>query len=57
MYKLKIKNELYYKNSTKIVANNTSIYYNLIRIDVRVGVNQNRKKYNKRKGWIYEKIY
>ncbi len=57
MYKLKIKNELNYKNSTKIVANNTSIYYNLIRIDVRVGVNQNRKKYNKRKGWIYEKIY
>ena len=57
MYKLKIKNELYYKNSTKIVANDTSIYYNLIRIDVRVGVDQNRKKYNKRKGWIYEKIY
>lgn len=50
MYKLKIKNELNYKNSTKIVANNTSIYYNLIRIDVRVGVDQNRKKSIIKKG-------
>lgn len=50
MYKLKIKNELNYKNSTKIVANDTSIYYNLIRIDVRVGVDQNRKKSIIKKG-------
>lgn len=50
MYKLKIKNKLIYKNNTKIVANNTSIYYNLIRIDVRVGVNQNRKKSIIKKG-------